>query len=144
MCLTLHWPCRCVVIKPYLIFQTCFTYTPPPPPKYPLSSPTPAPPSSIYVLTFVSLSLGLLLMDSLDSPHGLSLSLQLFWPDLSCQNMRKPWLKTKKWVLTLTPSLQKAVHKYVRTGRETVYGNLPLFIWANCVTITPHANDRQH
>lgn len=66
------------------------------------------PPPSVYVLTSASLSLELLLMEGLDSPHGLSLSLQLFWPGFSCQNMRKSWLNTKKQVLTLTLSLLSA------------------------------------
>lgn len=56
-------------------------------------------PLDIYILTSVSLSLELLLMEGLDSPHGLSLSLQLLCPGFSCQNMRKPRLNTKKQAL---------------------------------------------
>lgn len=56
-------------------------------------------PLDMYVLTSVSLSLELLLMEGLDSPHGLSLSLQVLCPGFSCKNMRKPRLNTKKQAL---------------------------------------------
>lgn len=116
----------------------------------------------LNVLTSVSLSRELLLMEGLDSPLilSLSLSLQLFCPGFSCQTQqtRRPRVNNMKqnckhcslelytWITLAREGIpQKSVHEYVITGRghSAVSVNLSCF-WAYSAAIASLANDRRH
>lgn len=140
MCLTLHRPCPCVVVKPYLIFQTCFKYPPKVPPSLANTS-TPLKSSCTYICQSFSGA-------APDGQLGLSAwTVAVLAVVLSRFKLPKhEETMAEDQEVSFNPDAESAFHRKRFTNMWGLAGkpsvNLPLFNSANCVTITPPANDR--